>query len=392
MKHHRRTFSLLLVILFLLIGRQPAQAQTPTSSPVVRAVLFYSPTCGHCQYVITETLPPLFERYGNQLQMIGIDIAQSEGQALFITVIQMFNLDRGPVPFLVIGDTYLIGSGDIPEEFPGLIDRYMAQGGVDWPAIPGLLELITAAQGTQQAQPTPTPIPNIPLQATSTLAENTPVPSPMPSSTPESFILIGDTNVNLADRLALDPVGNGLAIIVLAGMLACLGWGGWIFFKTPGRRLSGTAGWAIPILCVIGLAVAGYLAYVETTNTEAVCGPVGDCNTVQQSQYAHLFGILPIGLLGMVGYILFLAAWYVQKFLSGKLADYGALGMLVMATFGTLFSVYLTFLEPFVIGATCAWCLASAVVMTILMLLSIAPGKQALTTLMVRSPTDPAHE
>lgn len=392
MRHHHCYIAILILGLFLLIGIQPAQAQTPTSSPVVRAVLFYSPTCGHCQYVITETLPPLFERYGNQLQMIGIDIAQSEGQALFITVIQMFNLDRGPVPFLVIGDTYLIGSGDIPEEFPGLIDRYMAQGGVDWPAIPGLLELITAAQGTQQAQPSPTPIPTIPLQATSTPVESTPLPSPMPSATPESIILTGKTNIRLADRLALDPVGNGLAIIVLAGMLACLGWGGWIFFKTPGRRLPGAAGWAIPILCVIGLAVAGYLAYVEATNTEAVCGPVGDCNTVQQSPYARLFGILPIGLLGMIGYILFLAAWTVQKFSGGKLADYGALGMLAMAAFGTLFSVYLTFLEPFVIGATCAWCLASAVVMTILMLLSIAPGKQALTTLMVRSRTDPAHE
>jgi len=392
MRHYHRYIAILILGLFLLIGIQPAQAQTPTSSPVVRAVLFYSPTCGHCQYVIMETLPPLFDRYGNQLQMIGIDVAQADGQALFITVIQMFNLDRGPVPFLVVGDTYLTGSVDIPEQFPGLVDQYLAQGGVDWPAIPGLIELITAAEGTQQAQSSPTSVPPTPIPTNPTPIKNTSVPSPEPSSTPQPFILINETQTSLADRLARDPVGNSLAIVILAGMLACLGWGGWIFFKTPGRRLSGTAGWAIPILCVIGLAVAGYLAYVETTNTEAVCGPVGDCNTVQQSQYAHLFGILPIGLLGMVGYILFLAAWYVQKFLSGKLADYGALGMLVMATFGTLFSVYLTFLEPFVIGATCAWCLASAVVMTILMLLSIAPGKQALTTLMVRSPTDPAHE
>ena len=36
---------------------------------------------------------------------------------------------------------------------------------------------------------------------------------------------------------------------------------------------------------------------------------------------------------------------------------------------GVLFSVCLTFLEPFVIGATCAWCLSSAVIMTLLLLL-----------------------
>jgi uncharacterized membrane protein len=43
------------------------------------------------------------------------------------------------------------------------------------------------------------------------------------------------------------------------------------------------------------------------------------------------------------------------------------LGIWAAALLGTLFSVYLTFLEPFVIGATCAWCLTSAVVMTLLL-------------------------
>ena len=42
------------------------------------------------------------------------------------------------------------------------------------------------------------------------------------------------------------------------------------------------------------------------------------------------------------------------------------------ALFGTAFSIYLTFLEPFVIGATRAWCLTSAMVITALFWL-IAP-------------------
>jgi uncharacterized membrane protein len=48
-----------------------------------------------------------------------------------------------------------------------------------------------------------------------------------------------------------------------------------------------------------------------------------------------------------------------------------------MTLFGTLFSIYLTFLEPFVIGATCAWCLASAVIMTALLWLAATPGRLA---------------
>jgi uncharacterized membrane protein len=48
-----------------------------------------------------------------------------------------------------------------------------------------------------------------------------------------------------------------------------------------------------------------------------------------------------------------------------------------MTGFGTLFSIYLTFLEPFAIGATCLWCLSSAVIMTTLHALAHGPGRAA---------------
>jgi uncharacterized membrane protein len=56
--------------------------------------------------------------------------------------------------------------------------------------------------------------------------------------------------------------------------------------------------------------------------------------------------------------------------------------LLTMTVFGTLFSIYLTFLEPFVIGATCAWCVTSAIVMTALLALTAAPGKRAISMLL----------
>ena len=61
---------------------------------------------------------------------------------IFRAALDKFGLESGGMPFLVIGDTYLVGSGDIPEKFPGLIEQYLAQGGVDWPAIPGLAEVL----------------------------------------------------------------------------------------------------------------------------------------------------------------------------------------------------------------------------------------------------------
>ena len=94
----------------------------------------------------------------------------------------------------------------------------------------------------------------------------------------------------------------------------------------------------MPVLCIAGLAVAGYLAYVEINLVEAFCGPIGDCNTVQQSEYARLFGVLPIGVLGMVGYIMILLAWVVGRIAHKRLAAYASLAILGMTSFGVLMS------------------------------------------------------
>jgi uncharacterized membrane protein len=48
-----------------------------------------------------------------------------------------------------------------------------------------------------------------------------------------------------------------------------------------------------------------------------------------------------------------------------------------LALAGTLFSLYLTYLEAFVIEAICAWCLTSAVVITLLLLVSARSGLRA---------------
>jgi uncharacterized membrane protein len=51
---------------------------------------------------------------------------------------------------------------------------------------------------------------------------------------------------------------------------------------------------------------------------------------------------------------------------------------------GVLFSIYLTYLEPFVIRAVCAWCLTSAVIMAMLLLASVEPAARQLAPQPVR--------
>jgi uncharacterized membrane protein len=116
---------------------------------------------------------------------------------------------------------------------------------------------------------------------------------------------------------------------------------------------------------------------VEVTRVEAVCGPIGDCNTVQSSRYASLFGLLPIGAVGLLGYVLVGIVWWVGAYGGGRPGRVAPSALLGMTFAGTLFSIYLTFLEPFVIGATCLWCLTSAAVMASLFFLAATGGDTA---------------
>ena len=170
-----------------------------------------------------------------------------------------------------------------------------------------------------------------------------------------------------------------LAILVLAGMVISL-------FYTLGRLIYGLfkditraplpawQGWLIPILCLIGLGVAGYLSYIEISLSQAPCGPVGNCNAVQSSSYARLWGVLPIGVLGAGGYIVILAAWWASRQKWGWLSSYAGIALFGMTFCGTIFSAYLTYLEPFVIKAVCIWCITSSILITLLLLLSIRPA------------------
>lgn len=183
---------------------------------------------------------------------------------------------------------------------------------------------------------------------------------------------------------APEAASNGfiLAYIVLGGMvvavvytLAAMLWG----IQHPPRQRPRWIEYLTPALCVIGMGVAGYLAYVEVAHVTPVCGLIKGCDTVNTSPYSRLFGVLPVGVLGLGGYIAILAAWLWRRFRSDRLAHAVPLILFGMTLFGVLFSIYLTYLEPFVIGAVCMWCLSSAVIITVLLLLNINPILQGMT-------------
>ncbi len=376
MPHHKRPSPLLILTLILsLLFAQPALAQTDADPPVVRAVLFYSPACPHCHQVIQENLPPLIEKYGDQLLIVGINTQSIEGQELYQAMVEHFELpdERLGVPALVVGETHLVGSAEIPQLFPTIVEEGLAAGGIPWPPIPGFVEVYTTsvAQATAQAEseiaadPLPGDQPAEQSQAGSPQSTAaTPLITPQAELAPVQMDIPETQSV--AEKFRRDPVGNTASVVVLFAMLLSL-IGVWRRLQRPPDSPNKWGRWAILLLSVIGLVVAGYLSYVETTQSQAVCGPVGDCNAVQQSPYARLFGVLPVGVLGLLGYAAILAAWAVHYYADPRWREWAAHALWGFALFGTLFSIYLTFLEPFIIGATCAWCLTSAVIITLIL-------------------------
>ena len=180
------------------------------------------------------------------------------------------------------------------------------------------------------------------------------------------------------ENFARDPIANSIAVVVLIFMITSVIAVVISFLKDFDKNKRSWPKWSIPVLAMLGIGVAGYLLYVETTGTNAVCGPTGDCNAVQDSPYAKLFGILPVGLLGVVGYAAILVSWLLAEFGSPGLTKIFNLLIWGMAWFGVAFSIYLTFLEPFVIGATCMWCIASAIFITLIFIASTGSAKEFL--------------
>src|SRR4029079_7710676 len=116
------------------------------------------------------------------------------------------------------------------------------------------------------------------------------------------------------------------------------------------------------VLTLAGIAIAAYLTYVHYEGLSPVC-TTGGCERVQASSYSEI-GPIPVALLGLIGYVWSRASLSVH-------GDVGRALTFMLTLSGFAFSVYLTYLEVFVIDALCQWCLGSAVVMTLLFIASL---------------------
>ncbi|MGN6167730.1 MAG: vitamin K epoxide reductase family protein [Solirubrobacteraceae bacterium] len=131
--------------------------------------------------------------------------------------------------------------------------------------------------------------------------------------------------------------------------------------------------WVMLVLGLAGLAVAAYLTYVHYAGVRPACTAGQSCVKVQTSQWSKLAGV-PVALIGLVGYALIVTSLLARESENSRLATLG----LTLVGFG--FSAYLTYRELFSIHAICEWCVSSAAIMTVLLILAAVRYLEAPTS------------
>ena len=123
------------------------------------------------------------------------------------------------------------------------------------------------------------------------------------------------------------------------------------------------------VLAVIGLIDTIYLSYVKIAHTEVFCGGSRACDTVNTSPYSMINGI-PIAYLGFLANATIILLLFLET--RGDFwKQYSPLIVFGMTLAGTLYSIYLTYIEIGVLRAICPYCVVNAIVMFLLFVISL---------------------
>jgi cytochrome c biogenesis protein CcdA len=128
----------------------------PTQAPTVQILVVFDPN--HESFpALRDLIVSLGETYEGSLQAATLDVSQSEGADVLARLNAAFGIEPpSGTPQVLIDRQMLVGMDEIERELPGLVDEYLAQGGV---ALPSLEELESGATPVPTEAPTPTPEP-----------------------------------------------------------------------------------------------------------------------------------------------------------------------------------------------------------------------------------------
>ncbi len=322
--------------------------------PRLAGILFFTPDCIECLELINEAVPTAFDESSSDNSILVVDNSAPDGGQLFLELLISREIPpNARLPIFVTQKEIWSGKEAISSHLTKLLkspQEYLSSDQFQGSQVADLLN-----PNSSQSQPT-------------------------------SFLISKDTRLkkqSLFDffygNFLKDPIGNGIAVIVLFGMIFSLMY---IFKQLIAKPTAGqlTLSSLYPLLCLVAMGIAVYLFISGMVESELSCGPVGECNTVQQSKYSKLFGIIPVSLLGILGYVACIMFWLAARYDVWNQKRLFVVSAWAFSVIAVGFFAYLTFLEPFVIGATCIWCVTSAVVTTISALVITRPALAAMSS------------
>ena len=133
------------------------------------------------------------------------------------------------------------------------------------------------------------------------------------------------------------------------------------------------------LVSLLGLLLGAYLTLYKIGVIGTLACNVGSCETVQMSKWATFLG-LPVATWGVGFYLLMFAlsiAGLQQRFESSRGLS---LAMLLLTTWGVIFTAWLNYLEAFVIHAWCEFCLGSAAMVVVLFGLAVLEWRETRLT------------
>ncbi len=221
-----RRWSMMAICVWIFLWALPGGLRA--EEPIVQALLFHSEDCPHCVVVRNEVLPPLLDKYGEKLEIRDMNIADPRNFEMMLGFEMMYQIseDKVGIPEIFIGDDYLIGETDIGTKLEGLVEKYLAEGGVSYPILSQEVSATLEAQKReiQATVPLSTTPEDTPIIATVSAgpAEGVIPPTPaIPKDTPAPVATEPATAGSVMDQgvdVGLLIIGVFCVLLSLAGL------------------------------------------------------------------------------------------------------------------------------------------------------------------------------
>lgn len=127
----------------------------------------------------------------------------------------------------------------------------------------------------------------------------------------------------------------------------------------------------VAALALVGIFISIYLTLYKLGVIGELSCTLGSCETVNTSRWSVFLG-LPVAAWGVLFYLDVFGVALLGTLPRWDNEPVISIALVAEAAIGVLFSAWLTYLELAVIHAICIWCVASAFIVTVIFVVSVA--------------------